>query len=179
MRKVILSSFVSVDGVAETPEKWQEPYWSDELEAYSYDLLHSVDALLLGRVTYEIFAEAWPAITDESGFAERMNTLPKYVATTTLTELSWNATPVRSVAELERLKQGPGGDLLIYGSTGLVRNLIRSGLIDDYRIWVHPVIVGAGARMFIADGPGAGLKLVAATVFDTGVVIQRYRPANG
>src|SRR6266536_2753745 len=155
MRKVIVAMYVSVDGVVEDPGGaegfrhggWTVPYWNDELAEFQSRLLFASDALLLGRVTYEAFAAAWPDMTHEAGeFADRMNSLPKFVATRTLDQLEWNATPLKGdiVEEVAELKQQPGQNLLIYGSGQLVDTLTRDGLIDEYSFMVHPVVLGTG-----------------------------------
>jgi dihydrofolate reductase len=178
MSKIVHSIFVSLDGVIDAPEEWQGPFWNDEMEEYSFELLRAADALLLGRVTYEIFAKEWPANTDDAGFADRMNSLPKFVASTTLDEVTWNSTLLSGniVDELSRLKQQPGKDLLIYGSSGLAQTLLQHDLIDELLIWLHPVVVGGGKRFF-KEGPGPkNLRLAATKTYDTGVVILSYRP---
>ena len=177
MRKVIASEYLSLDGVMEEP-RWTAPYWGDDLARYAREQLFAADALLVGRVTYQGFAQAWPSITDEQGFADRMNTLPKYVATRTLETLTWNnahrieGDVARAVAHL---KAQPGQDLLIYGSGELVRTLLREGLIDELRLWVHPVVVGQGKQLFGEDEQ-LKLKLLDTKTFPTGVVILSYAP---
>src|SRR5438093_217578 len=117
MRKIVQAIYVSLDGVVEDPA-WTGPFFNDELAALQHQLLFASDALVLGRVTYEGFAASWPSMTHEGDFAERMNTMPKHVASRTLVTTTWNARllPNDPVAEVARLKQGPGGDLLVYGS---------------------------------------------------------------
>lgn len=180
MRRLVLSMFVSLDGVAEVPEKWQAPFWSDELQACAAEMLWDADALLLGRRTYEIFADAWPQESDDEGFADRMNSLPKYVVSDTLEDVTWNASLV--VGELDdeivELKQEQGKDILVYGSMNLVRSLMKYDLIDEYRIWVHPVVVGGGARLFEHGLDHAELRLMDTRIFASGVVLLTYQPAN-
>ncbi len=144
-----MSTYVTLDGVMEAPS-WSAPFWNEEAAKYAYDQLFASDALLLGRVTYQGFAAAWPSMTDEEGFADRMNGLPKFVASTTLSDPQWNASLLEGdvAAEVSKLKQQPGQDILIYGSSGLVHTLMPHDLIDEYRIWVYPVIVGSGRRLF-------------------------------
>jgi len=170
--------FVSLDGVAETPEKWQGPFWNDETQARAAEMLWDADALLLGRKTYEIFAEAWP--TDDDEFADRMNNLPKYVVSDTLDDVAWNATLIVGdlADEIAALKEQPGQDILIYGSANLVRTLMRHDLIDEYRFWVHPVVVGGGVRAFDAGLDQAAMRLVDTRICSSGVVILSYQPAN-
>jgi dihydrofolate reductase len=177
VRKLVTSVYVTLDGVMEDP-RWSFPFWSDEAAKFAYDQLFASDALLLGRVTYEGFASAWPGQTDEQGFADRMNSLPKYVVSTTLEEATWNnSTLIKGnvAEEVTRLKQQPGQNLLIYGSADLTRTLMRHDLIDEYRIWVHPVVQGSGKRLF-GEGIEKTLRLADAKPLDSGVVILSYQP---
>jgi dihydrofolate reductase len=180
MRRLVLSMFVSLDGVAETPEKWQGAFWNDETQACAAEMLWDADALLLGRKTYEIFAEAWPTEDDDDEFANRMNSLPKYVVSDTLDDVEWNASLIVGdlADEIATLKEQPGQDILIYGSANLVRTLMRHDLIDEYRFWVHPVVVGGGARMFESGLDTADMRLVDTRICSSGVVILSYQPAN-
>jgi len=142
-----------------------------------HDCLFASDALLLGRVTYEGFAASWPSVTDEQGFADRMNSLPKYVASTTLEEpLEWNATLLRGdpVEEVGKLKQQSGQDILIYGSGELVRTLLPHNLIDVLRLMIHPVHLGWG-RHLLDGGERFGLKLADSHVTEKGVVTLTYQ----
>lgn len=188
MRKVIVSEFVTLDGVMEDPggaEKtahgaWTWPYWSDEIGKFKFEELFASDALLLGRVTYQGFAAAWPSATDEQGFADRMNSLPKFVVSMTLTSVEWNNSSLikeHVAEEIAKLKQQPGQDILIAGSAELVQALMRHGLIDEYRLLVYPVVLGSGKRLF-AEGSAATLKLVETRSFDSGVALLRYQPAE-
>src|SRR5438552_2455644 len=147
MRRIVHAIYVSLDGVVEEPA-WTDPYFNDELAALQQQLLFASDALLLGRTTYEAFAAAWPSMTHEGDFAERMNTMPKYVASRTLATTTWNASllPDDPVAEVARLKREPGGDLLVYGSPTFADALTARRLIDEYRIMTFPTVVGSGAR---------------------------------
>lgn len=177
MRNVIASEYLSLDGVMEEP-RWTMPYWSDDLAHVARNQLFAADALLVGRLTYEGFAQAWPNAADEEGFADRMNGLPKYVATSSLEPPAWNNSrriEGNVTREVARLKEEPGGDLLIYGSGELVRTLLQAGLIDELRLWVHPVVVGQGKRLF-GEGEPTNLRLVNTQSFPTGVVILTYAP---
>jgi dihydrofolate reductase len=178
MRKVKLATYVSVDGVVENPA-WTSPFWSDDLAKLQSDYLFASDALLLGRVTYEGFAAAWPTMEGTGEFGEKMNSMPKFVASTTLEKGEWNATIITGdlAAKVGELKEEPGKDLLIYGSGDLVDELTRHGLIDEYRLMVHPVIVGTGKRLFNGDTTTA-LRLVDTTVTAAGVVVATYIPAT-
>jgi dihydrofolate reductase len=190
MRQVVAAEYVSVDGrmEMEDPEGkddrrggWTSPYWNDELERMQYDLLFESDALLLGRVTYEGFAATWPSVEDEQGFAERMNALPKHVASRTLTEpLQWNASLLdRDPAEeVRRLKQQSGENILIYGSGELVRSLLAEDVIDEVRLMIHPVVLGWGKRL-LDDVELSELTLVDSQATEKGVVTLRYQLAGG
>jgi dihydrofolate reductase len=178
MGKVVAAEYVSVDGVMEEPA-WTGPFWNDELAKAQYDLLFASDALLLGRVTYQGFAAAWPTMEGTGEFGERMNSLPKHVASTTLDAMEWNATRIEGDVPdaVARLKEQPG-NLLIYGSADLVNALLQRGLIDEYRLMLHPVVVGKGKRLFKDGIDTTALKLVDTKTTATGVVILTYEPAR-
>lgn len=177
MRKVIAAIYLSLDGVMENPA-WTVPYWDEDLAKLQRDLNFSSDALLLGRVTYEGFAAAWPGMKDEEGFADRMNSLPKYVASRTLQTAEWNASILQGdvAQEVAQLKQQPGENILLYGSAELVRYLLQHNLIDEYRLMVHPVVVGSGKQLFQA-GTQANMQLLDTKTTSTGVVVLTYQPA--
>jgi len=179
MRKLVVSEFISLDGVVEEPS-WTLPYWNDEIAQFKYDELFSSDALLVGRVTYQGFAAAWPSRTDEQGYADRMNTLPKHVVTTTLQEASWNnSTLVKQniFDKISRLKEQPGQNILVFGSGTLANSLIQKNLVDEYNLLVYPVLVGNGKRLF-NNGSQAALKLFQSKNFSSGVVLLRYQLAK-
>jgi len=141
----------------------------------------AADALLLGRVTYQHFAAAWPAMTDEGGFADRMNSLPKHVASTTLKgPLEWNATLIGSdlAEEVARLKGSGDGEILVFGSRDLVHTLLRHELIDELRLLVFPVVLGSGERLFREGAASTTLRLIEAKTFGSGVVALSYAPAR-
>jgi dihydrofolate reductase len=149
---------------------------------FKLDELFAADALLLGRVTYQGFAKAWPSITDDEGFADKMNSMRKYVVSTTLTdaEATWNNTSVirgDAVAEIARLKAQPGGDLLVAGSRQLAQTLVERGLVDEYRLMVFPIVLGSGKRLFQDVGTVARLALRDATTAGSGIVLLTYQPA--
>jgi dihydrofolate reductase len=179
MRKVHVTEYVSLDGVMEEPA-WTGQFWNDELAKFQYDQLFASDGLLLGRVTYQGFAAAWPTMPDTGDFGERMNSLPKYVASRTLTETEWNATLIEGdvATAVATLKQQPGQDLLVYGSGDLVQTLLQHNLIDEYRLMVFPVIVGKGKRLFKEGIDMTTLKLVDTKTTSAGVVILTYQPAG-
>jgi dihydrofolate reductase len=183
MRKVTAGLFVSLDGVTESPEKWQLPYFNDEMGEAVGAAMAAADAMLLGRVTYEEFASYWPGVSSEDQpFADHMNNTPKYVVSTTLGEpLEWNnSTLVKGnvAEEISRLKRQPGKDIGITGSVTLVQSLLQEDLLDELGLMFHPVVVGSGKRLFEEGGVPKELKLVDSKTFSTGVVYLTYRPAG-
>ncbi len=178
MRKIKLAMYVSIDGVVESPA-WTGPFWSEDLAKLQMDYLFASDALLLGRVTYEGFAAAWPKMTETGDFGVKMNTMPKFVASRTLDQGEWNAMILKGdlATEVATLRDQPGADLLIYGSGDLVDELTRLGLIDEYRLMVHPVIVGSGKRFLDQQQPTTKLLLVDSIITSTGVAVLTYTRA--
>ncbi|MBW0272732.1 pyrimidine reductase [Nocardia sp. MH4] len=179
MRKIISSLFVSADGVAEAPDTWHFPYFNDEMGAAIGAGMGTSDAMLLGRVQYEEFAAHWPTSDDE--FAGFMNNQKKYVATTTLTEATWNNTEIIGgdvLTGISELKTTDGGDIAITGSLTLVQSLLRAGLLDQLQLFVHPIVLGKGARWFDKLDDSVELKLASAEAFSTGVINQIYTPAK-
>ena len=175
MRKLVESTFTTLDGVISDPQVWGPPYWDDEHGGYSQKLLYSSDALLLGRETYEGFAKAWPPRSGE--FADRFNSMPKHVASRTLTEASWNASIIQGdVAEaVAELKQQPGENITKYGTGELDRTLLEHKLVDEYHFWVFPVLAGSGGRLI--DGIDlTHLQLLDAVKFDSGIVVHVCAP---
>ncbi|WP_406346166.1 dihydrofolate reductase family protein [Streptomyces sp. NBC_00648] len=177
MRKIIASVYITLDGVIENPS-WSAPFFNDEAAKFAQAQLFAAEALLLGRVTYQGFSAAWPTITNEDGFADRMNSMRKYVATTTLDTAEWNATLLTGnvPAAVTELKQQDGGDLLVYGSGDLVNTLLEADLVDELRLWTHPVIEGTGKRLFTAASPKKTLQLISTTTFSTGAQVLAYAP---
>ncbi len=186
MRRVIVSEFLSLDGVMEDPGGaehfehggWSRGFWDDEIGKFKYGELFAADALLLGRITYEGFAAAWPSQTDEAGFADRMNTLPKYVASGRTEPLAWNNShTIRGdvADEVRRLKERSGDDIVVFGSGELARYLIRHDLVDEYRLLVYPIVLGSGKRLF-GDGVSVTLQLTDSKAFPSGVVALTYKP---
>jgi len=180
MRKVVLTEFITLDGVIEGPDKWSFPYWADEIGKVKYDELFASDAMLLGRVTYEGFAAAWPTMEGTGDFGERMNSLPKHVASRTLRETTWNATVIEGdvAVAVAALKQQEGQDILVGGSGDLAQTLMEHDLIDEYRLMVYPLVVGSGKRLFREGGPAPKLRLAATQSFSTGVVLLTYEAAR-
>jgi dihydrofolate reductase len=188
MRKVVAAEYVTVDGVMTDPGGtgeieqggWSNPYFNDELASRHTEQLLASDALLLGRVTFEGFAAAWPSMEETEGeFAVRMNALPKYVASRSLKEpLPWNGTLLKGepAEEVAKLKEESGGDLLICGSGALVNVLHARGLIDEYRLMVFPVTLGVGKHLFGRGNGTQNLKLSDAKTTGTGVALLTYVP---
>jgi dihydrofolate reductase len=179
--KVKVSTFLTLDGVMQAPGDageferggWQLQFFDEGAGAIAKDGLFAADALLLGRVTYEHFAAAWPGMTDEEGFAERMNSMPKFVASTTLTDAEWNATIIRNVrADVARLKQQH--DLLVMGSGRLAQALREHDLVDEYEMWIHPILLGAGERLFEDTAETNALALTDTKTTDRGVTVLTY-----
>jgi dihydrofolate reductase len=194
MRKLIVIEYVSLDGVIQAPGHagedreggfphggWTGPLMPDH-RRYNSDLFQTAGAFLLGRRTYEIFAAYWPTVSAERDeIARALNILPKYVASRTLETASWAGTTVirdaaRDVAEL---KQQPGKPIFALGSSQLVQTLIKRDLVDEYQLWLHPVVLGAGKTLFPDSGPRRDLTLVDSTTTGNGLVILTYaRPVE-
>ena len=183
MRKVTAGLFVSLDGVVGSPERWQLPYFNDEMGEAVGAAMAEADAMLLGRVTYEEFASYWPGVSaEEQPFAGYMNNTPKYVVSTTLDEpLEWKGSTLikgNVAEEVSRLKQQPGKNIGMTGSATLVRSLLQDDLLDELVLMVHPVVVGGGRRLFEEGGGSKELRLVDSKVFSTGVVSLTYEPTG-
>ena len=188
MGKLVVTEFVSVDGVFEDPggsEDFEHGGWTfeydrgDDGNTFKLDELMGADVTLLGRVTSEGFAAAWPERSGE--FADKMNAMPKSVASKTLTELDWeNSSELEghvpeAVAELKRQ---PGGDILVAGSRTLVHTLLEYGLVDELRVMVFPVLLGGGRRLFPEAGAKVPMELVETQTFPSGVAVHTYRPGE-
>ena len=178
MRTIVESTLVSADGVIGDPPQWAMGYRDEEVQAEALDRLSGSDAMLMGRATYELFAATWPAQSGD--FADRMNSIRKYVFSSTLAQADWNnSTIIRgdTVAEVTRLKQQDGLDLALYGHGLLAQTLLEHGLIDELRLSIHPVLVGGG-RLLFREGQKKPLTFVSAKTFGTGVVVLTYEPAE-
>jgi dihydrofolate reductase len=190
LRRVVVTEFVSLDGVMEDPggaEGFEQGGWAlkfergNEGDKFKLDEVLESDALLLGRVTYQGFAEAWPSRTDDVGFADKMNSMPKFVVSTTLGEAPWNNSMVikgNIVEEISKLKREPGGDILVAGSRTLVQTLTEHRLVDEYRLMVFPIVLGKGKRLFDGTSTAIALKLVDSKTVGAGVLILIYEPAG-
>src|SRR5205809_1474550 len=179
--RLVATEYLSLDGVFEGPGHWSGPFFDEEAARFKYDELQASDALLLGRTTYEGFAAAWPTMTDTGDFGVKMNTMPKYVVSSTLDKAEWSgAQLVRGdvAEEVRGLKAQPGQDLLLSGSGQLFNALARENLIDLYRFMLHPVLLGRGRRLFAEAGADRPLRLTNTRTFGSGIVILEYEPAE-
>lgn len=177
MRKLIVTEFISVDGIAEV-EKLPQVTWNDEMQRFKEDELADSGAMLLGRATYEIFAGSWPGETGD--FAERFNALPKYVASTSLTALDWKPAELLTGAlpdAVSELKQGSGGNIYVHGSLSVAQALLRHRLVDRVRLLSYPGAVGHGKTLF-PPGEQVALALISAAPFSNGVVALEYAPGK-
>jgi dihydrofolate reductase len=178
MRTLVVTEFLSLDGVMESP-MWTFPYWNDEIAQFKGEESNASDALLLGRVTYEGFAAAWPESPDEG--APYFNNVRKYVVSTTLDKADWNNSVLikdNVVEEIRKIKQQDGGDIAVHGSGKLIQTLIKHDLVDRYRLLVYPVVLGKGQRLF-EEGTTTTLKLVESKSFSSGVAALIYEPVRG
>ena len=178
MRKIVAAEFMSADGVIEAPDTWQFPFQTEEMGEITERQTRDTDAFLLGRVTYEMFAGFWPTMTNnEFGVADKWNSAPKYVVSTTLQKADWNnSTLIKSNVneEIRKLKQQPGGNIGIIGSTKLVHSLLDAGLIDEIQVLMHPLVLGKGIRLF-GDGYHSPMKLADSKILSNGVVFLSYQ----
>jgi dihydrofolate reductase len=188
MRKLKVSTLVTLDGVIQDPGGfgeteqggWANPYFSDDAREDAYEQLMAADYFLCGRVTYELMSKTWGRIKG-GPYLDRMNSIPKLVASRTLQEpLDWNATLIKGDVprEIARLKQELGKDIEMYGSATLMQTLMKHNVIDEYRICVHPFVIGNGKRLFTEGGESAKLRLVGTKTQSSGVVVLTYVPAN-
>lgn len=189
MGAIVATEFISLDGVIEAPgggEGYRHAGWTfefnrgDEGDRFKFDELMASDAQLLGRVTYEGFAGAWPTIEGTGEFGEKMNGMPKFVVSTTLNRAEWNNTTVLKgdlAEEVGRLKERFAGDILVAGSAQLVRSLLERDLLDELRLMVFPVVLGAGKRLFGETSDKKPLKLVDSKTIGDGVAILVYAQA--
>jgi dihydrofolate reductase len=195
MRRVILIEYMSLDGVIQAPGHaeedraggfahggWSAPFMRDH-GRYMREALNTMGALLLGRLTYEIWAEHWPKVTDPADeIAAMLNSVPKYLASTTLREGPWPETTVIDdvATQVGDLKQQSGKDIVVIGSSGLAHSLIRDDLVDEYRLMIHPIVLGSGKRLFHDGAPRRALRLIEAATTSSGLATLVYaRPELG
>ena len=179
MRKITATQFASLDGYMDEPGNWTFPYWSDAIGEFKQEELFAAEALVLGRVTYDGFSAAWPAMEDdEAGFGHRMNSMPKYVASRTRSEFDWNATGLTGdfVEAVRSLKDTAGGDLLVAGSSSVFNQLLGAGLVDEVRLLVYPVVLRGSVPLFTVP-ERIDLQLTASRPFDNGVLGLTYTTA--
>jgi dihydrofolate reductase len=193
MREVIVSTFQSLDGVMQAPGGpeedptggftlggWSVNFWDDSMMQRMGEAMTEPFDLLLGRKTYEIFAAHWPHVTDDPG-ADALNRATKYVASRTREELEWaNSVLIRGDVgeEVARLKEGSGPEIQVHGSGDLIQTLMRHHLVDEYRLWTFPVLLGSGKRLFDGGTTPGSLRLADVTTSTTGVVMATYEPAG-
>ena len=194
MRKLVVGTFLTLDGVMQAPGGpdedreggfehggWSVNYWDEMMGNIITASTLRADALLLGRKTYEIFAAHWPKVGDDDPVAAKLNGVPKYVASRTLREVTWNNSHLieGDVAEaVARLKEQPGGEIQVTGSGDLIQMLMENDLVDEYVLWVFPVVLGQGKRLFGRGAVPGALKLVDTKTSSTGVVIETYERAG-
>lgn len=184
MRKIVVSEGVTVDGIfdAETMGQWAAPYYSDERDQFVRKTVLASDTLLLGRTTYDLQAWYWPnQKEDKYGIANHKNSMAKYVVTSKPLQAQWNnSTTIQNnvMEEIAKLRQQPGQNILIEGSATLVESLVQAGLVDEFRLMVHPVIVGSGKRFFKDGMDLTKLRLVDSKPISLGIVLLTYEPTN-
>ncbi len=180
--RLVATEYVSLDGVFEEPGHWSGPFFDEQAGQFKWAELQASDALLLGRKTYEGFARAWPTMEGVGEFGVKMNTMPKYVVSSTLDRVDWTGSKLikgDAMNEIRKLKHQPGQDLLLPGSAQLFNALMREDLIDLYRLMVHPIVLGSGRpRLFAEDAPPRKLELKETKRFAKGIVVLELEPAN-
>ncbi|MFB4300518.1 dihydrofolate reductase family protein [Actinomadura sp. NTSP31] len=182
MRKLIASTYATLDGFIDNPHEWSLQYNEEKAQTHAFTMTTAADALLLGRVTYEGMAQAWPNMGGNP-YADHVNSMAKYVVASQPVDTSaWNPTTVIDGADLAGavtdLKKQDGGDILIWGNGRLTDGLAAAGLLDEYKIWIYPVIKGSGEPLFRPESAGT-VELAGSVTFPSGVVVLTYRPVNG
>lgn len=194
MRKLVVGAFITVDGVMQGPGGpdedrdggfqhggWSVNHWNAAMGEAMDEQMGSAGALLLGRKTYDIFAAHWPRVSDEDPMAAKLNAMEKYVASRTLGAVTWNNSTLiqGDVAEgVRKLKEEPAGEIHVTGSSDLIQTLLKHDLVDEFVLWVFPVVLGAGKRLFGNGTIPGNLKRTETRTFDTGVAIHRYERAG-
>jgi dihydrofolate reductase len=179
--RLVATEYLSLDGVFEEPGQWSHPWFKEDAGQFKWDELQASDAQLLGRKTYEGFAAAWPTMEGTGEFGVRMNTMPKYVVSSTLDKVEWPGSKLIKgdvMGEIRKLKKAPGKDLLLAGSGQLFNALMQENLIDVYRFMLHPVVLGEGRRLFAGEDSRRPLTLTDTKKLSTGILILEYVPAN-
>ncbi len=195
MKKLVVGTFLTLDGVMQAPGDpkedteggfkqggWQMPFFDADAGKIMDEQIAATDALLLGRVTYQIFAAYWPTAPEDDPIGKKLNSMPKYVVSTTLKKVEWNnSTLIKGnlAEEVAKLKQQPGsGTLSVTGSGKLAQSLMKHDLVDEYALWVHPILLGSGKHLFPDGIAPINLKLVGTKTTGAGVVILTYRPGK-
>lgn len=187
MGRIVVTEFVSLDGIMQAPgggEDYEHAGWTFEVsrgeegDRFKLDEALNAEALLLGRVTYEGFAAAWPSMQDE--FADKFNAMPKYVVSSTLKDPTWNNSSVLDgdvVEQVTALRKQPGGDIVVHGSAQLVQTLVKNDLVDELRLMVFPVLLGSGRRLFGETSAKESLRLTDSRIVGDGIAILIYQPS--
>jgi dihydrofolate reductase len=179
--RLVATEYLSLDGVFEEPGHWSGPWFDEEAGKFKWDELQASDALLLGRRTYEGFAAAWPKMQGTGDFGEKMNTMTKYVVSSTMQKADWPGSKLIKgdiPDEIRTLKKLPGNDLLLSGSAQLFNALMEENLIDLYRFMLHPVVLGKGKRLFAGGANKRALELAETKALGGGITILEFRPAE-
>ncbi len=177
--RLVATEYLSLDGVFEEPGRWSGPFFNEEAGQFKWNELQASDALLLGRKTYEGFSAAWPTMKGTGEFGEKMNSMTKYVVSSTLDQLDWKGSKLVNgnvVDEVRKLKQEPGHDLLLSGSAQLFNACMKANLIDLYRFMLHPIVLGQGKGLFGEGVDRTVLTLLETKRFSAGIVILEYGP---
>lgn len=178
MRKLVVTEFLTLDGVMEAPEKWNSKYLNDEeMTNDILDDFSASDSLLFGRTTYQFLAARWPTRTGE--IADKFNNLPKHVVSTTLQKAEWNNSAIINAnvsEEIKKIKEQSEKNILVWGSHKLVQTLMRDNLVDEYKLYVYPLTLGTGKRLFGEGTVGQTLKLINTRIFSTGAIAMVYQP---
>lgn len=179
MGKIVVSEFMSLDGVIGSPNAWQFPFQSEEMGEITERQNHANEILLLGKSTYNDFAGFWPTMkNNEFGISDKLNSMPKYVVSTTLQTAEWNNTTIiksNVIEEIRKLKQQSGGQIGLIGSAKLVHSLLDAGLIDEVQVFMHPLVLGEGVRLFVDGGRPSSMKLADSKVLSNGVIFLSYQ----
>jgi dihydrofolate reductase len=179
--RLVATEYVSLDMFADEPGVWSGEWFNDEAGQFKFEELMAADALLIGKNTYQGFAAAWPQFDDPQGFATKMNSMPKYVVSSTLDSVEWSGAELLGpdlVAEINRLKAQDGGDLLLSGSPQLFQALHDEGLIDVYRFLLFPILLAGSLPLYGSSGTRRTLRLASSKIFATGVIAAEYLPAQ-
>jgi dihydrofolate reductase len=182
MGRIVVTEFISLDGVVEDPGRWTATFFDRSAAQYAKDQLFACDALIMGRKTYDVFADAWPKMEKQTGeLGVRMNTMPKYAVSTTLEKPQWTNTTVISgnvVEKVRRLKEEPGQDILQFGFGPVSKLLLDSGLLDELRLWIHPIFAGVRKPddVISFSGVKVELDLAGTKTLESGVIIATYVP---